>query len=108
MEQPAAIFDRVCGTVSAALFTISLLSGSLYAQGITTASLSGVVTSEKGEALPSANVIVVHDPTGTRYGTSSRETGAYNIPNMKIGGPYTITVSLLGYKGDTKREVFLG
>jgi hypothetical protein len=108
MERLCAIPDRVCKTLSAALFTISLVSASLHAQGVTTASLSGVVTSDKGEALPSANVIAVHDPTGTKYGTSTRETGAYTIPNMKIGGPYTITVSLVGYKGDTKKEVYLG
>jgi hypothetical protein len=79
----------------------------LLAQGVTTAALSGVVTSDKGEALAGANVVVVHEPTGTRYGASVRPTGQYNIPNMKIGGPYTVTASLVGYKGESKRDVYL-
>jgi len=89
------------------LLLSALLSRSLFAQGVTTASLNGVVTSEKGDPLPGANVIVVHEPTGTRYGVASRGTGAYNIPNMKIGGPYTVTASLIGYKGENKRDVYL-
>jgi len=85
MERLCAILDRLCRTLSAAaLFTISLASGSLNAQGVTTASLSGVVTSDKGEALPSANVIVVHDPPGQSTAHRPRD-GAYTIPNMKIG-----------------------
>lgn len=79
----------------------------LFGQGVTTGSLGGVVTSETGDALPGANIVVVHEPTGTKYGASSRVTGAYNIPNMRIGGPYTITASLVGYRGESTREVYL-
>ncbi len=86
---------------------LAFCSRPLFAQGVTRASLGGVVTSDKGEPLPGANVVVVHEPTGTRYGASSRITGAFNIPNMKIGGPYTVTASLVGYKGDSKRDVYL-
>ncbi|MEK9135897.1 MAG: carboxypeptidase-like regulatory domain-containing protein, partial [Bacteroidota bacterium] len=107
MEKSAIPFANLCKTVFTVFFTLCTVSSSLYAQGVTTASLSGVVTSEKGDPLPVANVVVVHEPTGTKYGASSRETGAYNIPNMKIGGPYTITASLIGYKGDSKRDVYL-
>lgn len=107
MEKPATIFASLCKIVFTVFFTLCAVSSSLYAQGVTTASLGGVVTSEKGDPLPVANVVVVHEPTGTKYGASSRETGAYNIPNMKIGGPYTITASLVGYRGDSKRDVYL-
>lgn len=84
-----------------------VLSGSVLAQGVTTAALTGIVTSDKGEALPGANVVVVHEPTGTRYGASVRVSGQFNIPNMKIGGPYTVVASLVGYKGESKRDVYL-
>src|ERR1041385_861800 len=76
-------------------------------QGVTTASMTGLVTTDQGEPLPGANVIAIHDPTGTRYGAPTRENGQYNIPNMKIGGPYTVTISHVGYKTESKRDIYL-
>src|SRR5512144_3265371 len=94
---------------SAALLLLALAFGSdiLRAQGVTTGSLAGVVRGETGEPLPGANVVVVHEPTGTRYGASARATGAYNIPSMRIGGPYTVTASLVGYKSQSKKDVYV-
>lgn len=82
-------------------------TGSLYAQGVTTAAMGGLVTDSKGQALVGANVIVVHVPTGTQYGTAVRTGGAFNIPNMKIGGPYTISVSFVGYKTEKQEIAYL-
>ncbi len=82
-------------------FVIFLLSGvfiNLSAQGVTTASMNGIITDMQGNPLPGANIILVHEPSGTQYGTSTGETGIYNLPNLKIGGPYKITVSYVGYK----------
>ena len=79
----------------------------IYSQGVTTASISGYVSSTGGEYLPNANVIVIHLPTGTQLGASTRENGLFNIPNMKIGGPYTITVSFVGYITQKQEGVFL-
>src|SRR3990172_616882 len=58
--------------------------GSLFAQGVTTSSIAGIVTSDKGEALVAANVIAVHEPTGTRYGATTRDNGQFNMPNLKV------------------------
>jgi hypothetical protein len=81
--------------------------GHLHAQGVTTAALNGTVMSDKGEALPSANVMAVHQPSGTRFGATARTNGQYNILNVKIGGPYTITASILGYKKESQTNVYL-
>ncbi|HMG92919.1 MAG TPA: carboxypeptidase regulatory-like domain-containing protein, partial [Chryseolinea sp.] len=82
-------------------FTFVLISFSgVLAQGVTTSSISGFVTDQKGEALPGANVIAVHQPSGTQYGTSTLEDGKFIIPNARVGGPYKLTVSFIGY--DTK------
>ena len=82
--------------------------GGIYAQGVTTASVTGIVMSDQGEPLPGANVIAVHEPTGTRYGAPTRENGQFNIPNMRIGGPYSLTVSHVGYKQESKENIYLG
>ncbi|HEV8537832.1 MAG TPA: carboxypeptidase regulatory-like domain-containing protein, partial [Bacteroidota bacterium] len=89
------------------LSAIFLVARIALSQGVTTASMTGIVTSDKGEALVGVNVVAVHSPTGTRYGAPTRSNGQYTIYNMKIGGPYTLTVSLLGYKKESKSEIYL-
>jgi hypothetical protein len=81
----------------------TVLSTHVFAQGVTTASLNGTVTDASGETLPGATVIAVHTPTGTQYGTATLPSGRYNLPNVRVGGPYTITVSYIGYQ-DLKKE----
>lgn len=80
------------------VFFINLFSVALFAQGVTTASIRGKITDNNGEGLPGANVAVLHAPTGTQYGTSTRVDGGYTLPNLRIGGPYTIVVTFIGYE----------
>lgn len=84
-----------------------LIPSILWGQGITTASISGVVTTQTGEPLPGANVIAVHEPSGTVYGTISRIDGHYNLVGLRVGGPYTITVSYVGYAQQRRENVML-
>jgi hypothetical protein len=88
---------------------VSLLamSGSLFAQGVTTGAMSGLVLDSKGAGLAGANVVAVHEPSGTKYGTAVRAGGAFNIPNMKIGGPYTVTASFVGYTTQKQENIFV-
>lgn len=82
------------------LLFVSLLfiQNHIYAQGVTTAAMNGVVVDQKGNALPGANILAVHTPSGTQYGTTSRVDGKYNLNGLRTGGPYTVTVSFVGYK----------
>ncbi|MDJ1500874.1 TonB-dependent receptor [Xanthocytophaga agilis] len=80
------------------LFLALLAGKEVVAQGVTTAAISGIITDAKGEALPGATVIAVHTPSGTQYSSLTRPDGRYNFPNVRIGGPYTITITFVGYK----------
>jgi hypothetical protein len=93
-------------TVLCTLLFLTVTS-QIYSQGVTTASISGYVSDIAGEYLPNANIIAVHEPSGIQYGTSSRESGLFNIANMKVGGPYTVTVSYVGYIAQKQENVFL-
>jgi hypothetical protein len=82
-----------------------LLSALAYSQE-TTSEILGTVTDTNG-GLAGATVVAVHTPSGTKYGTTTRADGRYNLPNVKIGGPYTITVSFIGYKTSEEGDVML-
>ncbi len=85
--------------LGAALLALAVtLAGPASAQGVTTSALAGVVLDETGEAIPGANVVAVHVPTGTRYGAASRVDGRFNLPNLRVGGPYTVTATFVGYE----------
>jgi hypothetical protein len=86
------------------VFTISLFSENALAQ-ITTSSMSGLVQDAKGEILPGATVKATHTPSGTTYGVVTRTDGKFVISNMRVGGPYTITVSFIGYKSYTENGI---
>jgi hypothetical protein len=86
---------------------MALPIGQVFAQGSTTAALAGTVVDEKGEGLPGATVIAIHEPTGSRYGGSTRADGRYNIVNMRVGGPYKVTVSFVGFKDAVQTGVVL-
>jgi len=90
------------------MFVVSFLmiSSAAFSQ-VTTAGMNGRITSSNGDRLPGATVIAVHTPSGTQYGTTTDMEGFYRIPNMRIGGPYTITVSYVGYKPATLTDVML-
>ncbi|MCH7964287.1 MAG: carboxypeptidase regulatory-like domain-containing protein [Bacteroidetes bacterium] len=82
-------------------------SGSLFAQGVTTSAMNGTVTDASGDPLPNANVIAVHEPSGTQYGVSTMINGRFNLLKLRPGGPYTVTVSFVGYNTQTEENIKL-
>jgi len=79
----------------------------VLAQGVTTSSVNGKVTDQNGAGLPGANIVATHTPSGTTYGTTTLNDGRYTIPGMRIGGPYTVKISFVGYQEKTITDVYL-
>lgn len=77
-------------------FMLFCLGFVLNAQ-ITTSSMSGKVVSN-GEAIIGATVLAIHEPSGTQYGTITNVDGRFNLQGMRVGGPYRVEVSYIGYQ----------
>ena len=86
------------------LLALCLLASSLPAlgQGVTTATMRGQVVDETDQPLPGANVIAVHQPSGSQYGTTTNPNGRFTLPNMRVGGPYQLRVTFVGYETYTQ------
>ena len=83
------------------------LTTSVMAQ-ITTSALSGQVTlKESGEAVIGATVQALHEPSGTTYTAVSNTQGRFNIQGMRTGGPYSVTVSYIGFETKTLKNITL-
>lgn len=73
----------------------------------TTSSIKGIVKKSSSELLSGATVQAVHTPTGTKYSALSNTDGRFNMLNMRVGGPYKIVVTFMGYQPQTFDEVYL-
>ena len=107
---PARSLIRHSSTLLAIVALFLLSSGNLVAQGVTSGGIDGVVTDAAAGPLVGASVSAVHVPSGTTYRTTTRTGGVFTIGGMRVGGPYTVTISLLGHHPGTTEglDVVLG
>jgi len=89
------------------VFVFLLVTVMIYGQGATTSSMSGKITDSNGEPLSGASVVAIHVPSGTQYATIADNAGNYRIQNMRVGGPYTVNVSFIGYTTNSYTEIVL-
>jgi hypothetical protein len=79
------------------LFLLFLSSFNAIAQ-VTTSTISGRVTDATGEGLIGATVKAVHEPSGTVYGTATNESGRFFLPAVRVGGPFTVSITYTGFE----------
>lgn len=95
------MLKKVCATIF-----LCIVSFSAIAQ-VTTSNIKGIVIDDANEPLLGANIVAVHTPTGTKYGAISNEDGRFNLLNLRVGGPYELTFSYVGYKSQVISDVYL-
>lgn len=88
-------------------FMITLFTVAIGYSQVTTSKIQGHVLDDTSTGLFGANVVATHTPTGTVSGTMTLESGRFFINNLRVGGPYTITVSYVGYKTIEYTDVYL-
>ena len=74
---------------------------------VTTSSISGVVVDDANIELEGANVVATHIHTGTTYGAVTNQDGRFNMVNMRVGGPYTVSISYIGFNQQDFDNIFL-
>jgi outer membrane receptor protein involved in Fe transport len=93
------------------LFAIGLfLSCIAVSAQVTTSSINGRIMETidtAQEPLLGVTIVALHGPTGTNYGTSTDIEGYYRISNMRVGGPYTITISYVSKREQKLENIFL-
>ena len=89
--------------VSSLLAASMSVSATILPAQVTTGSMQGRVTAQQaGAGLPGVRVRALHTPSGTAYQALTRADGRYSIPGMRVGGPYSVSATTIGYAPQTK------
>ena len=83
-----------------------LSSSQLFAQ-VTTATLSGFIKDSKGAGIGSATVTVEYPDAGIKHVLTTNSDGRFTLPNLRVGGPYKVTVDHVGYHSSGNDDLFL-
>jgi len=88
------------------LVALIISSATIMQAQVTTSSMGGRVSDAEG-AVIGATVIATHTPSGTTYGTVTNLEGRFNLNGMRVGGPYTVTITFIGYGAFTQNNITL-
>lgn len=98
---------HACQTFSFLAALTLLSSGLVLAQGVTTGTITGIVSDVQQAPIPGATVTAVHVPSGTTYTAVTNAEGRFLIPGMRVGGPYRVTATLPGFQTQIQDAITL-
>ncbi len=95
--------------LSLAAAVVLLLAGAQagFGQNVTSGTLTGVVMDAQKGVLPGATVIATHTPTGTTYEAVTQSDGRFTMVSVRVGGPYTIKVTMPGFRDSEQTGVMV-
>tara|TARA_R110002049_G_scaffold309132_1_gene517447 strand:+ start:2973 stop:6257 length:3285 start_codon:yes stop_codon:yes gene_type:complete len=88
------------------LMSVALLCTTVMMAQVTSSSMSGRVTDAEGPVM-GATVVATHTPSGSIYGAITNDQGRFNLPGMRVGGPYSVEVSYIGYGKNTTNNIMI-
>ncbi len=84
----------------------ALAAAPAFAQS-TSAGVGGQVTNNGGQPVVGAEVTITHVESGTVSRATTDASGRYNARGLRVGGPYTITITKSGEGTKTEDGVYL-
>lgn len=96
---------RIAKRISFLLSTLLIVVASMGQ--VTTSTISGTVRTGTGAELEGASITATHTPSGTVYKAVSKKGGAFNLPGLRSGGPYTVKIEYVGLKTETLQDIML-
>ncbi len=93
-------------TIKLLLITVLFLCSTAIMAQVTTSGMNGLVTSTQGPVI-GATVVATHTASGTIYGAVTNEQGRYNLPGMRVGGPYSVEVSYIGFGNNLTNNIMI-
>ena len=85
---------------------VALAAAPVFAQS-TSSGVGGTVVGTDGQPVAGAEVTITHADSGTVSRATTDASGRYNARGLRVGGPYTITVTKAGEGAKTEENVYL-
>jgi len=96
-------FKKIITAISLMAFWVTIA----FSQGVTTASIKGKIVDQDNKPMEGATVILVHQPSGTQYGTITNTEGRFKLQGMRVGGPYEVNITSIGYHPYSQKGIYL-
>ena len=87
------------------LALVLVVASTSFAQ-VTSSSITGSVKGDDNKFLEGATIVAIHQPSGTKYSTTTNKSGAFTILNVRVGGPYVVKITFSGFKSYEEQDVF--
>jgi hypothetical protein len=71
------------------------------------ASIHGTVTDASGAVVPNATIAAVNTSTNITTKGATDSKGYFTLPQLQVGGPYTVTITAAGFKSFTSSGLTL-
>jgi len=100
-------FVRLALMVSGVFVTMLALPATGTAQSVTSSSIRATIVNATGGPVAGVRVSAVHTPSGTSYFAVSNAEGRATIPGMRVGGPYKVTATAIGFAPTIRDNIYL-
>jgi len=74
---------------------------------VTTATMSGTILNTDGKPLAGATIKILYADAGISKSILTQSDGSFVVPNLRVGGPYKVTASFIGYQEKTEEDIML-
>lgn len=92
--------------LTTALAAIAVAASATIASAqVTTGSIRGLVTDKDNRPLEGARITAIHLPSGTQYIGATRADGRFVIPGMRVGGPYQVAATMIGFARQSRDDI---